>query len=407
MLSSEVLAQVPVPNRALGVLSITTSPAGATVELVDPQARSSKGTTPLTIPLAVVGRWQVKAVKEGFGVEQTSVDVSANETTSLSLPLRLAVALAVTGLPDDARVTVTGPQFHSEGALPWIGDGLTAGSYVVSVSREGAEPFEWSGVLAPGGIEHIVAVLKPDLPSPVRTAQPMRCVLTPPAEGRSQAEQDEFDERRALETFEQLKRIIPKIEPTDEVWFTFAHVPWEVFCAKRRNERTNDHRGSELYRREVVRLFERLLHESPDFARNDEVLFNLASNFQAVGETDRALGRWAELLERFPASPFAPAARLGLDQGRIAAERDARTRTRALSELGWCDFSSGNLDRSARRFRQVMARDPILANEALRGLVSVLVKQRRFSEARAALKNHELSAELNWLHRMVDRASRE
>ncbi|MDP3498793.1 MAG: hypothetical protein Q8S33_00615 [Myxococcales bacterium] len=338
------------------------------------------------------------------------------EPLSASQPSDPTVALAVTGSPDGALVTLTGPGFQREGRLPWVADGLTTGSYVVTVTREGYEPLEWSDVIAPGGFEHVVAALEPIVPRPLRAGEPMRCVPRPPRSGRSQAEQDEFDERRALEQIEELKRIAASSDEDDELRFKLAERYWELFCITRRKElaptEPADHRGSEMYRRAVVGLFEGLLHGSPDYARNDEVLFNLASNFQAVGETDRALGRYAELIDRYPTSLFAAAARLALNQGRIAAERavrstDPRTRTRALSELGWCDFSSGDLERSSLRFRQVMARDQLLAGEGLRGLVSTLVKQRRFSEARAALKARERSSELNWLNRMVDRASRE
>lgn len=432
LISSEALAQGPVSDRALGVLSITTSPAGATVELVDPQARSSKGTTPLTIPLAVVGQWQVKAVKEGFGVEQTSVDVSANETTSLSLPLRLAVALAVTGLPDDAQVTVTGPNFHGDGGLPWMADGLTAGSYAVKVTREGAHAFEWSDRIAPGGFVHVVAKLAPVALKPT-PRRPMECVHDEPVPSPAQIDQDMLDDKRASELIEILKRAMVRSddggEGMAELLFQLGELYRQKACfAERRalasagSREQADLREATMFKNAVISLFQHILRDYPRYERRDEVLFRLA---QLMGKTRPAMARYSELIKDYPSSRFLPEAWVQLgdrlceqrafEKAHFAYERallssDPRLQAMALAGRGWCELNAGDAETASRRFEEVVARcessDEDVKGDALRGLTKALLSLGRVEEARTVVKKHAREPELTSLLKLLDEASR-
>lgn len=430
LISSEALAQAS-SSRALGVLSITTSPIGATVELVDPQARSSTGTTPLTIPLATVGRWKVKAFMQGFGVEETTVDVVANETTSLSVPLRLAAALAITGSPDDAQVTVTGPNFNGDGGLPWMADGLTAGSYVVTVSREGAEPFEWSDRLAPGSFVHVVAKLAPvALRSPPRT--PVECVPDQPVPSRAQVDQDTRDDKRASEQIEILKRIIARSDDGEglaAVLFLLGELHRQKACfAERRalasadSRETADLREAMLFKNEVIRLYQRLLRDYPRFERRDEVLFRLA---QLLGKTKAAMARYSELIKDHPSSRFLPEAWAQLGDSRCeqrafekahqAYERallstDPRLQAQVLARRGWCELTAGEPQSALKRFEEAVARcessDEDVKADALRGLTKASLALGRREEARAYLKQHAREPELTSLLELLSEASR-
>ncbi len=431
LISSEVLAQAPVPNRALGVLSIASSPVGATVELVDPQARSSRGITPLTIPLAMVGRWKVKASKQGFGVEETTVEVLANETTNLVLPLRLAVALAVTGSPDDARVTVTGPNFHGDGGLPWMADGLTAGSYVVKVTREGAHAFEWSDRIAPGGFVHVVAKLAPMAPRSV-PRKPKDCMPDEPVPSPAQVDQDTLDDKRASEQIETLKRVMARSDDNEgmaALLFQLAELHRQKACfAERRalasagSREQADLREATLFTNAVISLYEHLRREYPRFERRDEVLFRLA---QLLGKTRPAMARYSELIKDHPSSRFLPEAWVQLgdhfceqrafEKAHLAYERallssDPRLQAMVLARRGWCELSAGEPEPALKRFEEVVARcessDEDVKGDALRGLTKASLSLGRVEEARAYLKKHAREPELTSLLKLLDEASR-
>jgi len=142
-------------SAVMGGLSIATKPGGARLELVDPQGRASAVAAPLMNPKVAVGRWKVRAFKDGFGVEEVEVEVLPDETAMLTLTLKAQVALEVTGTPAGALVTVTGPGLKNEGGLPWKAEGLTSGEYRVTVTRDGYTPFEWSRIIAPGAFERV------------------------------------------------------------------------------------------------------------------------------------------------------------------------------------------------------------------------------------------------------------
>ncbi len=69
-------------------------------------------------------------------------------------------------------------------------------------------------------------------------------------------------------------------------------------------EAKEDHRESELYRSETMRLYETILREYPSYERKDEVLFSLGYNLYEIGKKDQAVKRYEELIKHYPGSKF-------------------------------------------------------------------------------------------------------
>ncbi|MCA0449396.1 MAG: tetratricopeptide repeat protein, partial [Proteobacteria bacterium] len=138
---------------------------------------------------------------------------------------------------------------------------------------------------------------------------------------------------RVKEQIEAAKKIIPKIEDGNpqksELLFQLAELYWDKSRylyrremlkffeqqkdadeKKNRGEKVSepkeDHRESELYRSETMRLYETILREYPSYERKDEVLFNLAYNLYETGKRDGAVKRYEELLKSYPGSKFVP-----------------------------------------------------------------------------------------------------
>lgn len=421
----------------IGALSIATKPNGATVELTDPQGRKSTTTTPLLDPKALVGRWKVKAIKEGFGVEEAELDVRPDDTAMVSLTLKAHVGLEVTGSPTGALVKVNGPGFQNEGGLPWRAEGLTAGTYRVTVMREGYTPFESSRALAPGAFERIAVTLvradvtqteaapegEGQLTASSSLVQKPRRLSARPLPTASELAQAEADEAKANGQIESLKKIIPKIEDGNpqkaELLFQLSELYWEQSKRLERKElaaasdKTADHRESGLYQSEVIRLHETILREYPAYERSDEVLFNQAYILYATGRTERALTGYADLIKKYPASKFISDAYIQVGNhffdvtGDVAKARKAyeqafassnpRIKGYALYKLGWCDLNSGEWERALKKFKDVVALCESnegksfseLRHETLRDLSTVFVKVGRPEEARAYFEAHK------------------
>jgi tetratricopeptide (TPR) repeat protein len=132
----------------------------------------------------------------------------------------------------------------------------------------------------------------------------------------------------------------------------------EVEAARQRGERKQagkpDHRQSELYRAETMRLYETILKEHPSYAAKDEVLFNLAFNQYELGRKGDAVKRYNELIKNYPDSQFVGDAWVQLgnhwfDEGDVAKAResyaaaskskDPRIYAFSIYRLAWCDFN--------------------------------------------------------------------
>ena len=56
--------------------------------------------------------------------------------------------------------------------------------------------------------------------------------------------------------------------------------------------------------REAIDTYERILRDYPHYDRSDQVLYQMARAYDELGEVDRAIEVMAELIQRFPASPY-------------------------------------------------------------------------------------------------------
>lgn len=251
-------------------------------------------------------------------------------------------------------------------------------------------------------------------------------------------EKEAVADKKRDEQIDSAKKIIPKIEDGNpqkaDLLFQLGELYWEksrylyrremlkFFEAqkdadekKNRGEKVaepkEEHRESELYRSETMRLYETILREYPSYERKDEVLFNLAYNLYDTGKRDQAVKRYEELLKSYPGSKFVPDTyvQLGnhyfdvanvLDKARSYFEKafattNMRIKSYALYKLAWCDFNAGDHEKALKKLqdtvdlaeKQGKERSAVdLKNEALQDSVRMFVQLNRADDAIAYYK---------------------
>lgn len=127
---------------------------------------------------------------------------------------------------------------------------------------------------------------------------------------------------------------------------------------------------SDLYRRQALSLYRRILDEYPRYPRKDEVLYNLASSLYDMGKKRAGVKKYWTLIKQLPDSEYTPDAWLQLGQhffnaNKLTAAIKAYTRaveskkpriySFALYKLAWCDFNLQEYASSLEKFRQVIA----------------------------------------------------
>ncbi len=148
-------------KAVVGSLTVKTTPAGARLDLVDPNGQALATKAPLMKPDATPGRWKVTATLEGYVAQTRDVDVPPDDVAFVEMVLQKPASLEVTGTPEGALVRVKGPGgFQDEGGLPWKAEGLTPGEYAVSISREGYTGESWTGTVAAGQAQQVTTKLK-------------------------------------------------------------------------------------------------------------------------------------------------------------------------------------------------------------------------------------------------------
>ncbi len=251
-------------------------------------------------------------------------------------------------------------------------------------------------------------------------------------------EREAVADKKRDEQIESAKKIIPKIEDGNpqksELLFQLAELYWDKSRylyrremlkffddqkaadeKKNRGEKVSepkeDHRESELYRSETMRLYETILREYPSYERKDEVLFNLAYNLYETQKRDQAVKRYEELLKSYPGSKFVPDTyvQLGnhyfdvanvLDKARSYFEKafatsNPRIKSYALYKLAWCDFNAGEHEKALKKLQDTVdlaekgGKDKVftdLKNEALQDSVRMFVQLNRADDAIAYYK---------------------
>ncbi|MBL8920649.1 MAG: tetratricopeptide repeat protein [Myxococcaceae bacterium] len=278
---------------------------------------------------------------------------------------------------------------------------------------------------------------KPEVKKPEERKGPARF----DAQGQPKAEDIEKEavaDKKRDEQIESAKKIIPKIEDGNpqkaDLLFQLGELYWEKSRylyrremlkffdqqkdadeKKNRGEKVSepkeDHRESELYRSETMRLYETILREYPSYDRKDEVLFNLAYNLYDTGKKDQAVKRYEELLKGYPGSKFVPDTyvQLGnhyfdvanvLEKARSYFEKafattNPRIKSYALYKLAWCDFNAGEHEKALKKLQDTVdlaekgGKEKAftdLKNEALQDSVRMFVQLNRADDAIAYYK---------------------
>ncbi len=251
------------------------------------------------------------------------------------------------------------------------------------------------------------------------------------------ATREAMADKKRDETIENLKRIIPKIEDGSpqkaELLYQLSELYWEKskylyraemskFAddekkydeARNRGEKAaeakEDHRQSELYRSETMRLYETILREYPAYDRKDEVLFSLGYNLGEIGKKDQAVARYNELIKNYPTSKFVPDTYIELGNYYFEVKGDVpkaranyekamtskipKIYSYALYKLAWCDFNDDGYDKALVKLQQVVdfadsqqkERMTDLKNEALNDMIRVYVKLDKADDAIAYYK---------------------
>ena len=131
----------------------------ARLTVTEPSGRVQVVGSPYKNPAAAQGTWRVKAEATGYASEERVVRVPPDEATLEKIELQLLGGLAVTGTPGGAAVKVIGPGgWSDDGGLPAEWTGLTAGTYRVSVTREGYQPLQDLAVTVQPGLTASVPV---------------------------------------------------------------------------------------------------------------------------------------------------------------------------------------------------------------------------------------------------------
>lgn len=206
-------------------------------------------------------------------------------------------------------------------------------------------------------------------------------------EGQADAKRDE--------AIAQLKKIIPKISnPAQkaDLYFQLAELWWEkskyVYFLEMEKwdesyeewiQATNageelpepkaNHRESELYRSETIKLYETILDKFDNYERNDEVLFNLAYNMYETERKKEGVGLYWDLIKKYPSSRFVPDAYLQMGEHFFTTNQvfkakkayqkafdtgDERVKVFAMYKLAWCDYNLGEYESALNRFKAVV-----------------------------------------------------
>ncbi len=251
------------------------------------------------------------------------------------------------------------------------------------------------------------------------------------------ATREAMAEKKRDEMIAQLKGIIPTIEDGSpqkaELLYQLSESYWEKskylyrvemakFAedekkydeARNRGEKVaevkEDHRQSELYRSETMRLYETILREYPSYSRKDEVLFSLGYNLGEIGKKDQAVARYNELIKNYPQSKFVPDTYIELGNYYFEVKGDVpkarvnyekamgskipKIHSYALYKLAWCDFNEDGYDRALVKLQQVVEfadnqqkeKMTDLKNEALNDMIRVYVKLDKADDAIAYYK---------------------
>ncbi len=135
-------------------------------------------------------------------------------------------------------------------------------------------------------------------------------------------------------------------------------------------EEIAEHGDGERYKKEALKLYERILAEYPNYDRKDEVLYNLGSSLYESGEKTRGVEMYWTLIKQYPNSDYTADAWLQLGEHFFNANKltqavkayteavktnRPRIYSFALYKLAWCDFNLQEYEAALKKFRDVIA----------------------------------------------------
>ena len=275
-------------------------------------------------------------------------------------------------------------------------------------------------------------------------------------EGGRDLDREALADKKRDEAIAQLKKIIPKIKDPSQkadLLFQLAELWWEkskyVYFREmaewdkaydkwmeetargvEKPEPVANHRESELYRSEAIKLYQSILKNYPRYPRNDEVLFNLAYNMYETDRKKEGVALYWELIKKYPQSRFVPDAYLQMGEHffnsnqvfkaqkayqKAFEEGDDRVKPFALYKLAWCDYNLGEYGEAQRKLQEVVAfterqargagRDPgkvQLKSEALRDMILTFMQLDQVEPAIAYYRQHDPKKANKWIAKLAD-----
>ncbi|WP_375765296.1 tetratricopeptide repeat protein [Archangium gephyra] len=210
------------------------------------------------------------------------------------------------------------------------------------------------------------------------------------------AQKDGLADRKRDEAIEGFKRLIPKLQEGShrraDMLYRLAELYWEkskylyqhemsrhleaekaydaaTARGEQREAPKEDHRESERFRSETMRIYEELLSGYVDWPQRDEILFYLGYNLQELNRRDDAVKRYLQLIEEFPQSQFVPDTYVQLgnhyfDNNKLKEARGYYEKARAskvpkvyayaVYKLAWCDYNGGAYDEGLAKLHEVV-----------------------------------------------------
>ncbi len=216
-----------------------------------------------------------------------------------------------------------------------------------------------------------------------------------PKPEEKEVSRDELADKKRDEAIKMLKDIITRFEKGPkkaDVMFQLAELYWEkskyvYFQEMYKYEKMLDEcnkktknlkacekikintRESELYRKQALNIYERIIKEYPDYPRKDEVLFVLGYNLYEMGKKNEGVKYYWELIKKYPKSRYAPDAYLSLGEHffnnnevfkavqayeKALTFNDPKIMVVALYKLAWCDYNLGEYEKGIEKLKQVI-----------------------------------------------------
>jgi len=143
------------PEEEAGSISVSSSPAGATVYIDDEES----GVTNTTVTGLAVGDHTVRVEKDGYGIpDERTVTVDKGSTTAVSFTLApLTGSISVASEPQGAAILLDG--IDTGKTTDTVIDGVSVGSHTITLTLAGYDAYSTGVVVEEGSVAEVQAVL--------------------------------------------------------------------------------------------------------------------------------------------------------------------------------------------------------------------------------------------------------